>query len=67
MQGDGQRYGQMNPCIASRFLSEILEEIIDKIDKTNRNYSVDTFNVNNRKKKTTNETLFKFDLVISVL
>ena len=52
------RYGQMNPCIASRFLDEIPEEIVDKIDKTNRKYAFDTFNVNNR---TTHETLLKFD------
>ena len=56
----------MNPCIASRFLSEIPEEIIDKIDKTNRNYSFDTFNVNNLSSttigdRTTQETLLKFD------
>ena len=55
------RYGQMNPCTASRFLSEIPEEIIDKIDKTNRNYSFDTFNVNNVNNRTTHETLLKFD------
>ncbi|MBI2472856.1 MAG: UvrD-helicase domain-containing protein [Planctomycetes bacterium] len=52
------RYGQMNPCIASRFLDEIPEEIVDKIDRANRNYSFDSFNANNR---TTHETLLKFD------
>ncbi|HHT9138116.1 MAG TPA: ATP-dependent helicase [Candidatus Wunengus sp. YC60] len=52
------RYGQMNPCIASRFLDEIPEEIVDKIDRANRNYSFDSFNANNR---TTHETLLSFD------
>ncbi|MDO8141238.1 MAG: 3'-5' exonuclease [Candidatus Brocadiales bacterium] len=52
------RYGQMNPCIASRFLDEIPEEIVDKIDRANRNYSFDSFNANNR---TTHETLLNFD------
>lgn len=52
------RYGQMNPCVASRFLDEIPEEIVDKIDRTIRNYSFDTFKANNR---TTQETLPVFD------
>ena len=52
------RYGQMNPCIASRFLDEIPEEIIDKIDKTNRNYAFNTFNADN---KTVHDTMLNFD------
>src|SRR3972149_1872901 len=52
------RYGQMNPCIASRFLDEIPEEIIDKIDKTNRKYAFNTFNADN---KTIHDTMLKFD------
>jgi DNA helicase-2/ATP-dependent DNA helicase PcrA len=35
------RYGQMNFCISSRFLDEIPEEILDKVDKTN--YSSDIY------------------------
>ena len=52
------RYGQMNPCIASRFLDEIPEEIIDKIDRTNRKYAFNTFNADN---KTVHDTMLKFD------
>src|SRR3989338_6732238 len=52
------RYGQMNPCIASRFLDEIPEEIVDKIDKTNRKYAFNTFNADN---KTIHDTMLKFD------
>ncbi|MBI5678416.1 MAG: UvrD-helicase domain-containing protein, partial [Planctomycetes bacterium] len=52
------RYGQMNPSIASRFLDEIPEEIIDKIDKTNRKYAFNTFNADN---KTVYDTMLKFD------
>ncbi len=32
------RYGQMNPCRPSRFLDEIPDEILEKIDRTNREY-----------------------------
>ncbi len=35
------RYGQMNFCLSSRFLDEIPEEILEKIDKTS--YSSDTY------------------------
>ena len=52
------RYGQMIPCNASRFLDEIPEEIVEKIDKTNRNYSFDTFDTKN---KTVRDTSFKLD------
>ena len=41
------RYGQMNPCIASRFLDEIPDEILEKIDKTHRNYSYGNYQINN--------------------
>lgn len=33
------RYGQMNVCRPSRFLDEIPDEILVKIDRTNHNYS----------------------------
>jgi DNA helicase-2/ATP-dependent DNA helicase PcrA len=48
------RYGQMNPSIASRFLNEIPEEIIDKIDKTNRKYVFSN-------DKIVHDTAIKFD------
>ncbi|MDN3513863.1 MAG: UvrD-helicase domain-containing protein [Candidatus Brocadia sp.] len=41
------RYGQMNPCMPSRFLDEIPDEILDTIDRTNRDYSYNTYYVKN--------------------
>ncbi len=52
------RYGQMNPCVASRFLDEIPDEIIDRIDKTNRTYAFNTFNAGN---KSSHDALINFD------
>ncbi len=37
------RYGQTNQCRPSRFLDEIPDEILDKIDKTNQEYSYNTY------------------------
>ncbi|MDR4506867.1 MAG: UvrD-helicase domain-containing protein [Candidatus Brocadiaceae bacterium] len=42
------RYGQMTPCIASRFLDEIPDEILDTIDKTSRDYSYEFYFTRNR-------------------
>lgn len=52
------RYGQMNVCRSSRFLDEIPDEILDKIDKTNRDYSYYTYS----KGPLFDETPPKFDL-----
>ncbi len=52
------RYGQMNPCVASRFLDEIPDEIIDRIDKTNRTYAFNTFNADNKR---SHDALINFD------
>ncbi|GAN32455.1 MAG: ATP-dependent DNA helicase PcrA [Candidatus Brocadia sp. AMX2] len=41
------RYGQMDLCRPSRFLDEIPDEILDKIDRTNRDYSYNTYRAKN--------------------
>ncbi len=61
------RYGQTNPCISSRFLDEIPEEILDKVDRTNRSYSRGAFSAKNLlsttiEDQTSHESAFKFDL-----
>ncbi|GJQ24583.1 hypothetical protein BIY37_04645 [Candidatus Brocadia sapporoensis] len=38
------QYGQTNLCQPSRFLDEIPDEIVDKIDRTNREYSYYPYN-----------------------
>ncbi len=52
------RYGQTLPSRASRFLDEIPHKIIEKIDRTNRSYS---FNTYTKKKGFDSEMAFKPD------
>ena len=61
------RNGQTNPCEPSRFLDEIPKEILDEIDRTNRNYLYDTYGAKNpfstiAENKTSLEAIFNFDL-----
>ena len=61
------RYGQMNPCRSSRFLDEIPDEILDKIDRTNRDYSYNTYYTKNpsfsmNSNQSSHETPYSFDL-----
>ncbi|MCF6155178.1 MAG: ATP-dependent DNA helicase PcrA [Candidatus Brocadia sp.] len=53
------RYGQMNVCKPSRFLDEIPYEIVDAIDKTNREYSYNTYY---NKSPSFHDTPSEFDL-----
>ncbi|OQY99418.1 MAG: hypothetical protein B6D35_09570 [Candidatus Brocadia sp. UTAMX2] len=40
------QYGQLNMCRPSRFLDEIPDEIVEKIDRTNRQYAYHPYNNN---------------------
>jgi DNA helicase-2/ATP-dependent DNA helicase PcrA len=41
------RYGQTNPCMSSRFLDEIPDEILEKIDRTHHDDSYNTYYAKN--------------------
>ena len=61
------RNGQINPCNPSRFLDEIPKEILDEIDKTNRNYLYDNYGAKPlystmSENSATSKTTFNFNL-----
>lgn len=49
------RNGQMDVCRPSRFLDEIPDEILDKIDRTNHDYSYNTYYTKNFPRSMTRE------------
>lgn len=58
------RYGQTNPCRPSRFLDEIPDEILDKIDRTHREYSYNSYYDRSQPSHVTQHT-FDFDTDIA--
>ncbi len=62
------RYGQMNVCRPSRFLDEIPDEILVKIDRTNQNYPYNTHYTKNpyssgKSYQPHQETSYSYDFV----